>query len=132
MFGDNAFDMVHSNSVLEHVGDWPRMMLFAQEVRRLAPCYFVQTPNFWFPVEPHFMCPFFHWMPEMTRARLLTRVSLGNHPRASDIGAALRSVQSARLLNRAAFGFLFPDARIITERFCLLPKSLIACRDAAS
>lgn len=128
MFGDNAFDLVHSNSVVEHVGDWERMKAFAREVRRLAPKHFVQTPNFWFPIEPHFMCPFFHWLPEPARARLLLLTGLGHYPRAGTVEEAITAVQGARLLNRPMMASLFPDARIVTERLALLPKSLMAIR----
>ena len=129
-FEDNEFDIVHSNSVIEHVGDWNRMRMFAREVRKLAPSYFVQTPNFWFPIEPHFMCPFFHWLPEPVRARILTLTGLGHHGRAASVDDAVRVVQSARLLNRGMMASLFPDARIVTERVALLPKSLMAVRSA--
>jgi len=128
---DNSFDVVHSNSVLEHVGDWGRMKAFAREVRRLAPSYFVQTPNFWFPLEPHFMVPFYHWLPEALRARMLLSTGLGHHSRATSIDAAVTAVQSARLLNRRMMSSLFPDADILTERVVLLPKSLMAVRSAA-
>jgi hypothetical protein len=127
-YGDGDFDLVHSNSVVEHVGDWPRMEAFAREARRLAPRYYVQTPYFWFPVEPHFSTPFFHWRSEQGRARALLRRRHGFAERAADLGAAMRDVQHARLLDKAQFRFLFPDARHLDERFAGLTKSLIAVR----
>lgn len=127
-YRDDAFDLVHSNSVVEHVGDWPRMEAFAREARRLAPRYYVQTPYFWFPIEPHFSAPFFHWRSEQSRARALMRKRHGFAERAPDVGAAMRDVQHARLLDKTQFRFLFPDARHLDERFAGLTKSLIAIR----
>jgi hypothetical protein len=130
MFENDSFDIVHSNSVLEHVGDWSRMKAFAREVRRLAPRYFVQTPNFWFPIEPHFMFPGFQWLPEPARVRLLMRRGFGHFPRAKSVDDAVAAVQSARLVNRNMLASLFHDAKIITERVALLPKSLMAIRSS--
>jgi len=125
---DNSFDIVHSNSVIEHVGDWGRMLLFASETKRLARNYYVQTPNFWFPVEPHCMTLFFHWLPKPVRVSLVMRFSLGNWSRQRSVTNAVRSVESARLLDKKMFSSLFEDADITTERFILLPKSLVAIR----
>ena len=128
-YADGAFDVVHSNSVLEHVGDWARMEAFAREVRRLAPSYFVQTPNFWFPVEPHWMAPVFHWLPRPMRVGMFLRFQLGHARRCDTVGEAVRMVEHARLLDRRMFQCLFPDATHITERVLGLPKSLIAVRE---
>lgn len=127
-YADASFDLVHSNSVVEHVGDWPRMEAFAGEARRLAPRYYVQTPYFWFPIEPHFSAPFFHWRSEQGRAKALLKRRHGFAERAADMGQAMRDVQHARLLDKAQFKFLFPDARHLDERFAGLTKSLIAIR----
>jgi hypothetical protein len=127
-FEDGSYDLVHSNSVVEHVGDWPRMEAFAAEARRLAPRYYVQTPYFWFPIEPHFSAPFFHWRSEQSRANALLKRRHGFAERAPDMGTAMRDVQHARLLDKAQFKFLFPDARHLDERFAGLTKSLIAIR----
>jgi len=127
-FPDGAFDIVHSNSVIEHVGDWPRMVAFAREVRRLAPSYFVQTPNFWFPIEPHWMMPAFHWLPAPVRVQMFMRFDLGHARRTDTVGAAVLLVEHARLLDRRMFKFLFPDAQHITERVLGMSKSLVALR----
>lgn len=125
---DNAYDLVHSNSVIEHVGHWDRMSAMAEHIRRLAPVYFVQTPNFWFPYEPHFRAPFFHWLPEQTRAGLLMRYNLGFGGRRPTMTAAMRGVQSVNLLSKAQLAALFPDASIVAERAFGLTKSFMAVR----
>lgn len=130
-YADNSFDFVHSNSVIEHVGRWPDMRAFANECRRLAPAYYIQTPYFWFPVDPHFYrVPFFHWYPESIRLKLLRKMQIGWSPAQADIDRAMSLVMSSTLLDRTQFGSLFPDAKINYERLMLLPKSLIATRAA--
>jgi hypothetical protein len=125
-FEDNSFHVAHSNSVIEHVGDWQRMIEFASELKRVARTYYVQTPNYWFPVEPHCMTPFIHWLPKPMRVWLVMHLQLGNWSKAPTVEQAVATVESARLLNRKMVAALFPDAEIRIERFALLPKSIIA------
>lgn len=132
MFSDNCFDIAHSNSVLEHVGDWGKMIKFAGECRRIAASYFVQTPSYWFPIEPHAMMPIFHWLPEPFRVFLVQRIQFGHWQRASSVGAAVEIVQSARLLDLSMFAELFPDAIFFKERFFLMTKSFVAVRSGRS
>ncbi len=127
-YADNSFDIVHSNSVIEHVGRWTDMRRMAAEVRRLAPNYFVQTPNLWFPVEPHYRSLFFALYPDATRARKLMKRKRGFHARASTFEAALEDVQSVNLLDASGMKALFPDSAIRRERFLGFTKSLIAVR----
>ncbi len=125
---DMSFDFIHSNSVIEHVGDWDRRVAMAGHVRRLAPVYYLQTPYFWFPYEPHFRSPFFHWLPEQVRYRLVMRFALGFSDRKDNVDAAMRRVQSARLLDAGQLRALFPDAELLRERVGGLTKSLVAIR----
>jgi hypothetical protein len=127
-FADNSFELSHSNSIIEHVGGWDRMEAFVQESSRLASFCYLQTPYFWFPVEPHFLAPFYHWLPESWRAKILLRMKLGYFRRAANMCEAMRDVRGTILLDRAQLSHLMPDARISFEWLGALPKSLIAIR----
>jgi hypothetical protein len=129
-FANNSFDIVHSNSVIEHVGRWGAMKAMASEVARLAPHYYVQTPAFGFPIEPHFRAPFFHWIPMPWRIWLTRHIALGAYPKAPTLDDAMRFVEDAILVDAARFRALFPaPARFEKERFFGLTKSFIAIRD---
>lgn len=130
-FRDASFDLVHSNSTIEHVGRWEQVEAFAREASRLAPSYYVQTPYFWFPIEPHAMFPVLHWFPESWRAKLMMKMTLGNYSRAGNMGKAMRNVQDACMLDRAQMRYLFPDSSLQVEWIGCFPKSLMAIRDSS-
>ena len=125
-FATQSFDVVFSNSVIEHVGDYRNQRMMADEIRRVGRRYFVQTPNKRFPLEPHFLFPFFQYFPLATRAWLVNKFNVGWYRRIPDHSAALAEVESIQLLTRKQFAALFPDARIYVERLIGLPKSFIA------
>jgi hypothetical protein len=125
-FADFFFDIAHSNSVIEHVGDRSRMIAFADEIRRVAPVLYVQTPYYWFPIEPHAMMPFFQWLPQKTRVWLITHFALGHLPKGNSKSDAQAIVDGTHLLRRGELRALFPLAKIKTEWFFGLPKSLTA------
>jgi len=125
---DYSFDIVHSNSVIEHVGDWNRMLQFSKEIKRLAKNYYVQTPYFWFPIEPHCMTPIFHWLPKPIRVSLVMKFTLGHWGRQSTVSGAVHTVESARLLDIKMFRELFEESEITIEKLLFLPKSLIAIK----
>jgi SAM-dependent methyltransferase len=125
-FKRDEFDIIYSNSVVEHVGRWPEMKLMADGITKLSKRYFVQTPNYWFPIEPHFRFPFFHWLPEPLRLQLVMARPCGFYPRASSIDEGMKMIESAVLLTKTQLQSLFPGAQIIRERFGPFTKSLIA------
>jgi hypothetical protein len=124
---DRSFDVVFSNSVLEHVGTFDDQKRAAAEMRRVGRRYFIQTPNRYFPLEPHFLFPFFQFLPMRWRVALLTRRSLGWVAREPDPAAARRRIAGIRLLTGRELRELFPEAALRRERFCGLTKSFIAC-----
>lgn len=124
-FGDNAFDFAISNSVIEHLGDSQSQAHFAAEVSRVAKRHFVQTPDSRFPIEPHYLAPFLHWLPKSVQHGLVPRVTPRGFltPKGEDCA---RLVNELHLLNVHQMRALFPGSLILRERFCGLPKSIIA------
>ncbi len=117
---DKQFDIAHSNSVIEHVGNWNRIKMMANEVKRIAEFYFIQTPNFGFPVEPHYVLPLVHWLPRSLQTPILMKA------RKLDFDKATKLFEENRMLTKREFWYLFKGSEFIIERFYLFPKSLIA------
>jgi hypothetical protein len=125
-FDDDQFDIVFSNSVIEHLRTAENQWKMAAEVRRLAPRYFVQTPNYGFPIEPHFLFPGFHYLPEPARVWLIRHFALGWYERIDDESYARHLVGEIRLLRQSELQAMFPDAVIYRERLLGMTKSLVA------
>jgi SAM-dependent methyltransferase len=123
-FPDKSFDVVFSNSVIEHVGDIDRQRQFAGECMRCGHGFYVQTPNKWFPIDPHTFLFFAHWLPKrfFNKIMWISPRFLLSKPSEGDI----RDFRAMRLLSKRDLRELFPGAEIIQERFCGITKSLIA------
>ncbi|MEM1163126.1 MAG: class I SAM-dependent methyltransferase [Pseudomonadota bacterium] len=125
---DQSYDLCFSNSVIEHVGGWGDMERMAAEIRRIAPSYMVQTPNYWFPIEPHARTALLHWLPEPWAYRMVMRRQRGFWAKQDTVAGAVRAIQSARLLDALQMQALFPDGRLHRERFMGFTKSLISLK----
>lgn len=128
-FATDQFDLVYSNSVIEHLGGHARRVRFADVVRSLAPHYWVQTPNRYFPIEPHFLFPGFQFLPVRARGFLSGHWRLGWYSRpGEDLTSRLESVLEIELLSATELAHYFPDGTILRERYLGATKSLIAVR----
>jgi SAM-dependent methyltransferase len=76
-FPDRSFDVVWSNAVIEHVGDFDRQVLFVKEMARVGRRLFFSTPNRGFPIELHTRLPLVHWLPKPICDRWLRRLGRG-------------------------------------------------------
>jgi ubiquinone/menaquinone biosynthesis C-methylase UbiE len=123
-FQDNEFDVVFSNSVIEHVGDFEDQRRMANEVRRVGRRYFVQTPNHYFPVEPHFVFPFFQFLPFQMKVWIATNLKPGWY-QPTNREEAVELVNEIRLLRKRELMELFPDASFYEEKLMGLTKSFI-------
>lgn len=127
-FPDHSFDIVFSNSVIEHVGTIERQRAFAQECRRAGRQLWVQTPARSFPIEPHLIAPFIHFLPRFVQRRLIryfTVWGLATRPTPTQVEAFLNEVH---LLTYDEMRELFPDCEIIREKIFGVTKSYIALR----
>ncbi len=116
-FPDKSFDIVFSNAVIEHIVGAGRQQQFAREVTRVGKSWFVTTPNYWFPLESHYLLPFMQFFPRGARD-LYSRIS----PNAAIKGTLIDlALLSARDLRR-----LFPTSQIAQMRVTFWPETLVA------
>ena len=126
-YRDASFDVVFSNSVIEHLGpDFADQKRMADEIRRVGKRYFVQTPNRYFPLEPHFLTPGFQFYPLDFRIWLVSNFNVGWYQRIPDKAKARREVESISLLSSRDVRRLFPEGRIYAEKLAGLTKSFVA------
>ena len=124
-FGDGEYDVVFSNSLIEHVGNYYEQKKVADEIVRIGKRYFVQTPNYYFPIEPHFLFPFFQYLPLGLKTFLLCHFNLGWYKKIKDCQRAAEIARSIRLLKEHELRQLFPKAEIYREKVLGLTKSFI-------
>lgn len=110
------FDLAFSNSVIEHVGGPARRGLFAQQVKRLAPSWWVQTPEPSFPIEAHTGLPGYWRWPDWARAR-------ADRIRREHLPEWHEEVASTAPVHEEEMGRLFPEGSTYRERVLGLVKS---------
>jgi SAM-dependent methyltransferase len=125
-FQDGQFDVVFSNSVIEHVGQFREQQRMAREIVRVGKVYFVQTPNRYFPIEPHFLLPLFQFFPLRLKVFLITHFNLGWYRKLPDRREAEELARSVRLLTEREVRALFPAAHIRKETVLGVTKSFVA------
>jgi hypothetical protein len=126
------FDLVYSNSVIEHVGGHYRRQQFADTVHNSGSRHWIQTPYRYFPIEPHWVFPVMQFLPVAARSVISARWPLGWAHQLSDPpegkAAHVALVTDVELLSKTEIQQYFPDSAIIGERFAGFTKSLIVVR----
>jgi hypothetical protein len=124
MYFNKSIDIVFSNSVIEHVGNFSDQKLMAKEILRIGKKYWIQTPNKHFPIELHFCFPFLQYLPRNFQELIVQywpfsfSKKLGLDP--------INELKNLRLITYSEMKILFPDSIIIKEKFMGFTKSLIA------
>jgi len=126
MLDDKSFNVIFSNSVIEHVGDSKRQLMMANEVRRVGKKYWVQTPCKNFPLEVHFNFPFYSFFPRNFRI-LIARLWPFSYAKFYGLDPVFEA-ENIWPLNRSEMQALFSDAQIVSERLLGFTKSLIAVK----
>lgn len=118
-FDDDAFDVVWSNAVLEHVGDFAAQVRFLAELDRIGRRHFVTTPNRWFPVEVHTKFPLVHWLPQAAFDRIV--LALGKPAATGDHLRLMSARTYRRALDEAGV-----TAELVGNRVAGMPMDFVA------
>jgi ubiquinone/menaquinone biosynthesis C-methylase UbiE len=124
-YKDNEFDIAFSNSVIEHLYTKENQIKMANEMMRVGKKYFVQSPNKYFFMEPHYLIPYFQFFPKNLRLFILTKTKLSRNMK-WERKAAQQYLDEIRLISGREYRGLFPGGNIWKEKFFCLSKSFIA------
>lgn len=122
-FEDKSYDLVICNSVIEHVKKNQRI-IFSKEIMRVGKKFFLQTPCFYFPIEPHFVLPFIHWLPKKVGYYFIY-ISPWKILGKPDKEIINEYFFNTNLLKEDELVDLFQNAKIYKEKFLGLTKSYI-------
>ena len=121
-FADGEFDVIHSNSVIEHMGGCTEQARMAREVQRVGKAYFVQTPNYYFPIEPHSFVPFLQFFPRWAKSFLVRRFTPKQRLMVEGFQDEILEIQ---MLTRRQLEELFPGGHIWEEKVFGLTRSFV-------
>jgi len=124
-YEDDSFDLVFSNSVIEHLYTWENQVKMAKECMRVGKRHFVQSPNKHFLIESHYTLPFAQYLPQKLLFNILTKTKL-SQTRKWDAEAAQQYLEEIRLLTGTEMKTLFPNSKIYKEKFLGMTKSFVA------
>lgn len=122
---DKEYDLVYSNSMIEHLNSFSEQKTLAKEIQRIGKKYFIQTPNYYFPVEPHFLFPLFQYLPVGMKSKLVSNYDLGWYQKQFNKKDADDMASSIRLLKKNELEEIFPGCKIYCEKYMGLNKSFI-------
>jgi hypothetical protein len=123
-FEGRVFDVGFSNAVVEHVGSRDQQAAFVGELLRTCRRVFIATPNARFPIDPHTLLPFIHWLSPRLRYPLLRLFRQGRWAHEE----MLNPLSAGALLS------LFPkdaNVRLVRQRLFGLTTVLIAVASAS-
>lgn len=121
--GDNFFDLLICNSVIEHIPK-PERAQIAKEMTRISRRIFCQTPAYSFPIDPHFLMPFIHWLPKKWGEYLLyvSPWKILSNPSRETVD---HYFLGTNLLRKRELAELFPACAIEYEYFLGFVKSYL-------
>ena len=124
-FETGSFDLIFSNSVIEHLYTLELQQKMASEILRVGKNYFIQTPNVYFPIEAHYALPFAQYYSKAFLHFVLTQTKLSRMKKWSSAEAS-QYIAEIRLLNAQEMKALFPGASLLKEKVLGLTKSITA------
>jgi ubiquinone/menaquinone biosynthesis C-methylase UbiE len=125
MYKDNIFDIVFSNSMIEHLYSKEKQMKVTKDIIRIGRYHYIQTPNKFFFMEPHYLLPYFQFFPRKIKYIILTRTKLSRF-KYWEKSMAKQYLEEIRLISEHEMKIFFPDSILLKENFFGLTKSFTA------